>query len=118
MPSLRRRPLPLVATSIAIALATLAGCGGGKAAREDESGITAYSCRLGGEHVVVRLETDEVRLLMPTGDRVILYRIPSGPGVRYSNGTYELTAKGAELTLVENGAARKLEGCELIPQAH
>ena len=117
MPSLRSSRLdPASRIALALAFASLAGCGGGKATHEDEAGRANYSCKLSGEHIVVRLESDEVRILMPDGDRVILYRIPSGPGVRYSNGTYELRGSGAELTFLDNGVAKKLESCELIPQ--
>ena len=52
-------------------------------------------------------------MLMPGGDRVVLYQIPSGSGVRFSNGNLELRGKGLELTLIDNasGSESPLVGC-------
>jgi membrane-bound inhibitor of C-type lysozyme len=42
------------------------------------------------------------RMLMPSGDRIDLYQIPSGSGVRFSNGNMELRGKGIELVLIDD----------------
>jgi hypothetical protein len=67
---------------------------------------------LNGERLVVRFDTGEARLLMPAGERVILYQIPSGPGVRFSNGTLELRGKGADLQLISDSVVTPLVDCQ------
>jgi len=44
------------------------------------------------------------RMLLPSGDRVDLYQIPGGSGVRFSNGNMELRGKGIELVLIDEAA--------------
>ena len=70
----------------------LAGCASGPSPEDLEVARNTFACDLAGERLVVRFQSDEARLLMPGGDRVTLYRLPSGSGVRYSNGTLELQA--------------------------
>ena len=51
-------------------------------------------------------------MLMPDGERVTLYQIPTASGIRYSNGSLELRGKGMELQLVRDGTATPLAGCQ------
>ena len=67
-----------------------------------------------GERLVIRFDAGEARMLTAAGEKITLYQIPSSAGssVRYSNGNMELRGKGMDLTLIENGAATTLEGCQ------
>jgi hypothetical protein len=79
----------------------------------EEAARNTYACNLDGERLVVRFDGDEVRLLMPGGDRVILYQIQSTPPmVRFTNGRMELRGRGTSLDLVRDGAATALVGCQ------
>ena len=89
----------------------LSGCGA-QAAKDEEAAKDTYVCLMRGERLVIRFESAEARMLMPSGDRVTLYQLASTSGVRFSNGNLELRGKGMELTLVENGALTPLEGCQ------
>ena len=89
------------------------GCGNEPSKEEQEAAKNTFACELQGERLVLRLERGEARMLMPGGDRVVLYQIPSGSGVRFSNGNLELRGKGLELTLIDNasGSESPLVGC-------
>jgi membrane-bound inhibitor of C-type lysozyme len=54
-------------------------------------------------------------MLMPTGDRISLYQIPTPSGVRFSNGNLELRGKGTELTLVDNTTATQVQLGQCAP---
>ena len=59
----------------------------------------------------MKFDAGEARLLMPDGDRVVLYQVPMGSGIRYTNGNLDLRGKGMDLQLIRNGspdAARRL----------
>ena len=79
---------------------------------EQEAAKNTFACQLAGERLVIRFDVGEARLLMPDGERVVLYQIPSGSGVRYSNGNMELRGKGMDLQLMRNGVATALEECQ------
>ena len=69
---------------------------------------------------MVRFDTGEARLLMPGGERVVLYQIPTASGVRFANGSYELRGKGVELQLQnESGVITPLVDCKpyVLPKA-
>ena len=100
--------------AVALLMASLVmGCGNEPSKEEQEAAKNTFACELQGERLVLRLERGEARMLMPGGDRVVLYQIPSGSGVRFSNGNLELRGKGLELTLIDNasGSESPLVGC-------
>ncbi len=105
-----QRPL-FAPVAVAAALA-LAGCAGPSAKEEQDAAKTTFACGLGGERIVLRFDVDEVRMLMPDGNRVVLYQIPSASGVHYSNGSLELRGKGTDLRLIRNGASTGLTDCQ------
>jgi membrane-bound inhibitor of C-type lysozyme len=104
-------PLALVGAAFAFAV-QLSGCEhqAAKDASEDAAKPT-FICQLADEHLIIRFEPGEVRLLTPNADRITLYQIPAASGIRYSNATLELRGKGMDLVLIENGVATKLEAC-------
>ncbi len=105
---LRLRRLVLLLT----ALAAVAGCGGTASKADEETARNTLACQASGERIVVRFETDEARLLMPGGERVTLYQVPSGSGIRYTNGMMDLRGKGTDLQLARDGSALvPLTGC-------
>ena len=99
-----------IVAGLVLAIAA-AGCENKPTKEEEEAAKNTFACLLNNERLVVRFESGEARMLMPSGDRISLYQIPSASGVRFSNGTLELRGKGTELTLYENGAASPLVGC-------
>ena len=107
--------LPLFATLV---LAT-SGCADTPSKEEQEAARNTFACTLSGERLVVRFDTGEARLLMPGGERIILYQIPSASGVRFSNGTLELRGKGVELQLFTDTAVTPLVDCKpyALPKA-
>lgn len=96
-------------------MAQLGGCGGATKQEEEEAAKNTYGCNAGGERIVIRFDRGEARLLMPGGERVNLYQVPSGSGVRYTNGTMDLFGKGTDLRLARDGGApEQLQGCALV----
>jgi hypothetical protein len=95
--------------------AALAACAGSPSAEEIEAAKNSVNCQLAGERLVIRFDTGEARLLMPSGDRVVLYQIPAASGIRFSNGSLELRGKGMDLQLLRDGTASPLTGCEPYP---
>jgi membrane-bound inhibitor of C-type lysozyme len=106
----RRTRLP-TALALAAALAA-AGCGSQPSKEEQEAAKNTFACLLQGERLVVRFDAGEARILMPGGERVVLYQLPAASGVRYSNGTLELRGKGTELRLEGDGRATPLVDCK------
>jgi membrane-bound inhibitor of C-type lysozyme len=101
--------------AIAVCLvAALAGCADKASKEEEEAAKNTFVCQLDGERIVIRFDAGEARMLMPGGDRVILYQVPSTSGVRFSNGSMELRGKGTDLTLIDrvNAVQTMLAGCE------
>jgi membrane-bound inhibitor of C-type lysozyme len=98
-----------------LAVAMLAACAIPASKDEIEAAKNTYACQLAGERLVVRFDTGEARLLMPDTNRVTLYQIPTGSGVRYSNGVMELRGKGLDLQLIHDGVSTALAGCEQFP---
>jgi len=90
----------------------LAACATPPNKEDEEAAKSTFACKLSGERLIVRIDIDEVRLLMPDGDRIILYQIPAASGVRYSNGNFELHGKGMDLQLVRNGSVTPLLECQ------
>ena len=56
-------------------------------------------------------DAGEARLLLPGGDRVILYQIAAASGVRFTNGYMELRGKGMDLQLIRESVAVRLLDC-------
>jgi membrane-bound inhibitor of C-type lysozyme len=102
-----------VATCLILGAAVLlAACAHKANKEEEEAARNTIVCRLDGERLMIRLDVGEVRLLMPNGNRISLYQIPSDAGMRYTNGMLELRGKDLNLTLVRNGDPVKLEDCK------
>jgi len=98
---------------VLIAVVVLAGCADKPSKEEEEAAKNTIVCKLDGERVVIRFDSGEARMLLPGGDREILYQVPSASGVRFSNGNLELRGKGVEFVLVDHTAAAQapLSGC-------
>ena len=79
---------------------------------EEEAAKNTWACMAAGERVVIRFDVGEARLLMPDGNRVFLYQIPTTSGVRFSNGQIELQGTGMDLELVRMGAPTRLKDCQ------
>ncbi|MDR1530368.1 MAG: MliC family protein [Burkholderiales bacterium] len=88
----------------------LTGCESitGDKKREQEMRKNTVDCLYGGERLLVRFDQDEVRILMPEGKRIYLYKMPSSRGVLYTNGDYELLGKGTDVTFGLAGEAKRL----------
>jgi len=95
-----------------IAFVLLAGCTSMKTKEEEEAAKNTFACQISGERIVLRFDIAEVRVLLPGGDRISLYQIPTASGARYSNGDYELRGKGMDLQLIRNGAGVQLVDCK------
>ena len=102
-----------LAFAVCIAVA-LAACAEKPSKEEEEAAKNTFVCQLQGERLVIRFDASEARLLMPNGDRVILYQVPSTSGVRFSNGSMELRGRGTDVTLIDqiNAVQSDLKGCE------
>src|SRR5213593_3106659 len=74
--------------------AAIAGCASSPSKEEEEAVKNTFACQLQGERLVLRFDAGEARMLMPGGERVVLYQIPTSSGVRFSNGNLELRGKG------------------------
>jgi membrane-bound inhibitor of C-type lysozyme len=109
-------------TVLSVALAALAtsGCSDKPTKEEQEAARNTFACTLSGERLVVRFAAGEARILMPGGERVVLYQLPTTSGIRFSNGSVELRGKGTDLQYVVDGNATPLVNCkpyELPPKA-
>jgi len=96
-----------------ISVVVLGGCADKPSKEEEEAAKNTIVCKLDGERVVIRFDSGEARMLLPGGDREVLYQVPSASGVRFSNGNLELRGKGTEFILVDHTAAAQapLSGC-------
>ena len=104
---------------VVVLLSLLTACNNTPSKEEQEAAAkNTFACSLNGERLVIRFEAGEARMLMPTGERVTLYQIPGGSGVRFANGSLELRGKGADLVMIENGTQAALSGCQpFVPPA-
>ena len=102
----------------AAAVLALAACTGAQEKPEEVPSKDTFECTLAGERWLVRFVDQEARLLTPAGERINLYQIATGSGVRFSNGLIELRGRGMELTLIRDNFARQMEGCKpvMIPK--
>ena len=100
--------------SIAVCIAVaLTACADKPSKEEEEAAKNTFVCELQGERLVIRFDGSEARMLMPSGDRLVLYQVPSTSGVRFSNGSMELRGKGTDVTLIDqiNAVQHNLTGC-------
>jgi membrane-bound inhibitor of C-type lysozyme len=96
----------------AIAAAALSACSGAPSKEEEEAAKHTFACQQDGERLVIRFDVDEARLLTASGERIVLYQLPTASGVRYSNGELELRGKGTDLQLIRHGNATRLVDCQ------
>jgi membrane-bound inhibitor of C-type lysozyme len=111
----RPRTLPIrvrLALVAAAAAFAASGCADKPSKDEQEAAKNTFACKLAGERLVVRFDSGEARVLMPAGERIVLYQLPTASGVRFSNGTMELRGKGTDLQLVTDGTAMPLVDCQ------
>lgn len=109
----RRSSSCLYAAAVAATLAIgVTACADSPSREAQEAAKNTYACQLAGERLVVKFDSDEARLLMPNGDRVILYQVPMGSGIRYTNGTFDLRGKGMDLQFIRNGNLTPLLDCQ------
>ena len=87
------------------------GCETMQQKRQNEALRNTIACKLNGGRIVILFQDGDARMLMPDAQRVTLYQIPGGSGIRYSNGNYELRGKGMELNLIADGASTALAEC-------
>jgi membrane-bound inhibitor of C-type lysozyme len=98
-----------------IAAIALAGCADKASKEEEQAAKNTIVCQLQGERLVIRFDAGEARVLMPGGDRIILYQVPSASGARYSNGNLELRGKGTDFTLIDHTTATQAQLAECAP---
>lgn len=101
-----------IAALLCAALAALGGCADQQRKEAEEAAKNTFACQLDGQRLVMKFDAGEARLLMPDGDRVVLYQVPMGSGIRYTNGNLDLRGKGMELQLVRNGTPTQLRDCQ------
>jgi hypothetical protein len=96
-----------------LAAIAVAACADKASKEEEEAAKNTFVCQLQGERLVIRFDAGEARMLLPGGDRAILYQVPSATGVAFSNGNLELRGKGTELTLADRttGVTVRLADC-------
>ena len=98
---------------VALVTAFAGGCSDKPTKEEQEAARNTFACHLRDERIVLRFDGGEARLLMPGGERVVLYQLPTASGVRFSNGTLELRGKGTDLQLISNdGSTAPLVDCQ------
>jgi membrane-bound inhibitor of C-type lysozyme len=93
-------------------LAFVVACTPAPTKEEEEAAKNTWACTAAGERIVIRFDAGEARLLMPDGNRVFLYQIPTTSGVRFSNGQIELQGTGMDLELVRLGSPTRLKDCQ------
>jgi hypothetical protein len=104
---------PRVALLLAATL-VVASCADKASKEEEEAAKNTFVCKLSGERLVIRFDMEEARMLLPGGDRAVLYQVPATTGTAFSNGNLELRGKGTDLTLADHttGITVKLTDCE------
>ena len=103
---------PVVAILCACMAGALAGCADTPSKEAQEAAKNTFACQLGGDRLVMKFDAGEARLLMPDGERVVLYQVPMGSGIRYTNGNLDLRGKGMDLLLIRNGNPTQLADCQ------
>jgi len=115
--ALRRRRQPRAVSVLCcivapLAVAALAACDTTPSKEAVEAARNTFACQLTGERIVIRFDSGEARILMPGGERIILYQIAAASGVRFTNGLLELRGKGMDLQLIRDGTAIPLDACQ------
>ena len=103
---------PAAAIVCAFVAGALGACADTPSKEAQEAARNTFACQLDGQRLVMKFDSGEARLLMPDGDRVILYQVPMGSGIRYTNGDLDLRGKGMDLLLIRNGNATQLADCK------
>jgi len=96
-----------------VAAVALAACAEKASKEEEEAAKNTMICQLQGERLVIRFDPGEARMLLPGGDRAILYQVPAATGLAFSNGNLELRGRGSDFTLADHttGVTVKLADC-------
>ena len=114
-----------LATISALVLAlSLAGCATPEK-QPDVPSKDTLACELSGQRLVIRFLPDEVRMVSPEGDPVVLQKVPAASGVRYTNGLIEIRGGGGpisnpgRLVYIRDGNGWTLENCAplMVPGA-
>ena len=106
-------PNRIVAVLVAIALAA---CGATPEKPAEVQSQDTIACQLQGQRLVIRFLPDEVRMLTPEGERVVLQKVPASSGVRYTNGLVEIRGGGPltnpeGLVYIREGTGWPLQNC-------
>ena len=109
---------------VLVAATALAACGGAPEKPTEVASQDTIACQLGGQRLVIRFLPDEVRMLTPEGERVVLQKVPASSGVRYTNGLVEIRGGGPltnpeGLVYIREGNGYPLQGCAplMVPGA-
>ncbi|MEP7207820.1 MAG: MliC family protein [Casimicrobiaceae bacterium] len=95
--------------------ALLGGCSNKPTKEEEEAARNTFACESVADRIVIRFDRGEARLLLPGGDRVTLYQVPSVSGIRFTNGSMDLRGKGTDLQLGRDGNPPvPLKDCALL----
>ena len=99
-----------------LAALVLAACGGPQEKPADIPSQDTIACLLAGQRLVIRFLPDEVRMLTPEGERVVLQKVPASSGVRYTNGLVEIRGGGPltnpeGLVYIREGTGWPLQNC-------
>jgi len=105
------RSQPFLVAFLAAAAVAAAGCEEMKRKEAEEAAKNTFACLLDGERLVIKFAAGEARLLLPDGERVILYQIAAASGVRFTNGFLELRGKGMDLQLIRDAVPTRLVDC-------
>jgi hypothetical protein len=104
---------------LAAGVASLVACSNAPSKEELEAAKNTFTCQLTGERLVVRFDSGEARLLMPGGERVVLYQIAAHRCALF-NGTLELrgkapTCSSSATAAPATGWLRALHAAEVTP---
>ena len=106
------RPVRVATIASLVAALVVSGCSGMRDAAREEALKNTIACEVSDGRIVVRFERGELRVLMPNGERVNLYEVPSAAGARYTNGSLDLIGTRTTLQLVrEGGRPEPLQSC-------
>jgi membrane-bound inhibitor of C-type lysozyme len=103
---------PVGAILCALTAGALCACADTPSKEAQEAAKNTFACQFSGQRLVMKFDSGEARLLMPDGDRVVLYQVPMGSGIRYTNGNLDLRGKGMDLQLIRNGTPTQLVDCQ------
>lgn len=107
---------PALALVTVLLAAALSGCA--SAPPEEVPSPDTFECRLDGQRWLVRFTDGEARLLSPDGQRINLYQVATGSGVRFTNGLIELRGKGMDLAITQENLTRQFVDCKplMVPK--